>query len=93
MSFGGSVAAMITSIKNNARTKRKSYFERDHSVSKQQTKLDKLLQKKASPKQLKAIKDKIIQENNKRNLRIILSTLIILITIYFFLQWLWMKYF
>ncbi len=31
MSFGGSVSAMILSIKNNARTKRKTYFDRKTS--------------------------------------------------------------
>ncbi len=71
MSFGGSVLAMITSLKNNSRKKNiKSYFEQSGSVflhSNPHSKLDKLLKKKASPEQLEKIKTKIRKERRKTN--------------------------
>ena len=66
MSFGGSVSSMISSLKNNARNKRKNYFDRDNSISKHKNKKrNALLDKKATPEQLEQIRNNMIQENKK----------------------------
>ena len=64
MSFGGSVSGMIASLKNNARSKRKGYFDKKDS-SKYNISTNKLLEKKASLRQLKNIKEKLEIENKK----------------------------
>ncbi len=69
MSFGGSVSAMISSLKNNARAKRKTYFDRDNAFFKKRKKSrNALLDKKATPEQLEKIRKSLIKENrNERN--------------------------
>lgn len=82
MSFGGSVSAMISSIKNNARSKRKTYFDRNNSASKNKDgKRNALLDKKATSEQLEEIKRKMSIENKQiRNKNILIySCAIILI--------------
>lgn len=66
MSFGGSVSAMIASIKQNARPKRKTYFDRNITSKNLQVNRYPLLDKKASPAKLKLIRDEITSENKKR---------------------------
>ncbi len=64
MSFGGSVSAMISLLKNNARAKRKTYFDHDSKSTKgAKEERNALLDKKASPKQLAEIRNTMIQEN------------------------------
>ena len=62
MSFGGSVQGMITTLKNNSSLvgRRKKYFELKESTKylKKRTNF-----KKATPDQLKNIKEKIRKEN------------------------------
>ena len=78
MSFGGSVAAMIASLKANKRS-RVSTFDKIKNYKK--SKKSKLhFDKKASPFELKKIKEKLIEENEitfKRKVAI----LILLITV------------
>lgn len=64
MGFGGSVSAMIASIKNNARAKRKTVFDRKYNY-KQKEVNDKLLSKKATPRQLEEIRKKVSQQKQK----------------------------
>lgn len=87
MGFGGSVSAMIASIKNNSRAKRKTVFDRKYNYKKKQVN-DKLLSKKATSKQLEEIRKKIAQQKKKeryKNLVVITLSLAIMIilTIYF----------
>ena len=62
MSFGGSVSAMISSLKNNKR-ERKSVFEKTKNVGSVSGKLH--FDKNASKKQLEEIREKLKQENKK----------------------------
>jgi hypothetical protein len=91
MSFGGSVAGMITSLKNNARGKRVKKFDKKESL-KYNISLKKLLKKKATPGQLNDIKAKLEIENKKNRIKtlvILLSTFIILILSYLIIQKIW----
>ena len=85
MSFGGSVSAMISSLKNNARAKRKTYFDRDISFSnKMEKSRNALLDKKATPKQLNEIRKSLIKENRKernKNLTIIVIATALIISV------------
>ena len=56
MSFGGAVSAMVTSIKNNARPKRKTFFDRNSKSSKNKKERNALLNKKVTPQQLLKIR-------------------------------------
>lgn len=63
MSFGGAVAAMITSLKNNKRARVSAFdkmngFENDSNIELH-------FEKKASQKQLHEIKEKIQSENKQ----------------------------
>ena len=89
MSFGGSVSAMITSLKNNSRSKnRKSYFKKDKSFSNKENEKNVFLDKKATPEQLEAIR-KNIRKNNRRDkmVNVIILVFAIIVTafiIYYF---------
>ncbi len=65
MGFGGSVAGMIASLKNNKRS-RVSTFKKLKGYENISYKKGKI-EKKATPKQLKEIREKL-QKENKRNL-------------------------
>jgi hypothetical protein len=88
MSFGGSVSAMLSSIKNNARAKRKTYFDRDNKYSKNgEEKRNPLLDKKATPEQLAEIRNSLIKENKKdliKNLIMIVVVLVLIISLLLF---------
>ncbi|QCX37113.1 hypothetical protein FF125_01165 [Aureibaculum algae] len=66
MSFGGAVSAMVTSLKNNKRSrvstfeKLKDYKNIDYGEGK--------IDKKATPEQLKAIREKLQKENRKKRI-------------------------
>lgn len=47
MSFGGSVAGMIASLKANKRSKNDNLFKREKSYYKDKINIDKLLEKKS----------------------------------------------
>ena len=82
MSFGGSVSAMITSLKNNSRSKsRKSYFKKDKSFSSKENEKNVFLDKKATPEQLEAIRKNIRNKNRKdRMVNVILLVFVIIVT-------------
>jgi hypothetical protein len=91
MSFGGSVSAMISSIKNNTRSKRKTYFDRDNSNSRKglNSKRNKLLDKKASPELLAKIKSEMIEESRRTKIKnriIIILSILVTILIFLFIQ-------
>ena len=82
MSFGGAVSAMAASLRNNARKKRKTYFDRDnsHSENKNENR-NTLLEKKATPEQLAEIRKEMIKENRKERIKmsVIIGILVIFI--------------
>jgi len=82
MGFGGSVSAMITSLKNNKRP-RVSTFKKLRGYENVKYKEGRI-EKKATPQQLKEIREKL-QKENKRNLTITLTLLVITITAVFIL--------
>ena len=74
MSFGGSVSAMAASLKNNARAKRKTYFDRNTKNSKKGAlQRNALLDKKATPEQLAKIKKEITNENRKERTKLLVT--------------------
>ena len=82
MSFGGAVSAMVTSIKNNARPKRKTFFDRNSKSSKNKKEKNALLNKKVTPQQLLKIRQTIKLENKealKKNIIIIAIGFVIII--------------
>lgn len=84
MSFGGSVSAMIASLKNNARPKRKTYFDRDAKSLKRNKKRNPLLDIKATPEQIKKIRKSITFENRRERIKSIVIfsiTAIVLIVV------------
>jgi cytochrome c-type biogenesis protein CcmH/NrfG len=88
MSFGGSAAAMITSLRNNARSKRKTFFGRKNiNIKKENTEV--LLDKKAVPEQLAEIRKNMLTENRKernKNLLIALISLTLIVLVIFVLN-------
>ena len=85
MGFGGSVSAMVTSLKNNKRT-RPSAFKKIKHLEKGKYKKGSI-DKKASPELLKDIRQKTKKEQKIRLIKNLIA-LIILITIFFLVAWL-----
>ena len=83
MSFGGSVAGMIASLKANKRSKNDNLFKREKSYYKDKINIDKLLEKKATPEQLESIRRNLIKENRKNQIRTLKIIVIISILIIF----------
>ncbi len=81
MGFGGSTAAMITSLKNNSRRNKREAFEGWTTSDNESTGI------KIAPvseEQLQEIRDKLKRERKKENIRIILIAISsILLTILF----------
>ena len=82
MSFGGSVSAMITTIKNNRRS-RVSAFEKMERYSDVKYK-EGTIDKKASPQLLREIRENI-QRENRRNTRILVISMISIVLIIYIL--------
>ncbi len=81
MGFGGSAAAMITSLKNNKRT-RVSTFQKMKDF-KEGKNIQVSFDKKATTQQLKRIREKLQSENRKKLKRVLLiSGSILIIVIY-----------
>ena len=81
MSWGGAVQAMITSLKNNARKKRKNYFDGKGMNSEKQDTKHPWLEKKASPEQLEAIRQKVALQKKVElihNVRIMIISLVLM---------------
>lgn len=77
MGFGGSVQAMITSLKNNAH-KRKTLYDNKYYFDGKPGKT-KLPKKKTHPERLKAFQLKMARERRKQQKRTYLSYAIVLI--------------
>ena len=82
MSFGGAVSSMISSIKSNKRT-RVNTLEKLKHFKKGAYKKG-AIDKKATPRQLKAIRDKLQQENKEKRTKMILIYSIIAAIIFYF---------
>ena len=79
MGFGGSVAAMIASLKANKRN-RVSTFDKLKDYKKRGTS-DLHFDKKASPIELKRIRDKVIKENEKIFQRKVIILIVLIIAV------------
>ena len=78
MSFGGSVSAMISTLKNNARA-RKTLFDGSAKLA-SGIRVKKIVsEKKASPELLKEIRTRMKRENRIRSTRILIMTSIFLL--------------
>lgn len=84
MSFGGAVSAMVTSLKNNKRS-RKSAFKRLKDNPSEYGEGSKLhFENKATPSQLKKIREDIQRENRKLMIRnIVIIVVVVAAVIYF----------
>lgn len=84
MGFGGSVSAMITSLKNNKRS-RVSTFDKLKKYENVKYKDGGKIEKKATPQQLKEIRERIKKENKKNltiTLTICIATVIVLLLLF-----------
>ena len=80
MGFGGSVSAMITTLKNNAR-KRKTLNDNKDFFNKVSSTKTYVRDKKATPQQLREIRKRLKKENKKQrlvNLRVGLFVFVII---------------
>jgi hypothetical protein len=88
MSFGGSVSAMISSLKNNARAKRKTYFDKNDSYKKGSDLKTEYDFQEVSADESEHIKERIRanakKENKKRVFFLILSVMAIIIVFLLF---------
>ncbi|WP_162984895.1 hypothetical protein [Mesonia aquimarina] len=78
MSFGGSVHAMITTLKNNARS-RSTYFDKEYSSVK--SKQAGIPIEKISPEELQKIRIRLQKENKQRTRKRILIFSVIFLLI------------
>ena len=63
MSSGGTISAMVASIKNNTRAKRKNYFKKYDEDAQRIFKQPSVKSKKESLKRLAIIRKRLIKEN------------------------------
>ncbi|TRZ41883.1 hypothetical protein [Robertkochia solimangrovi] len=75
MSFGGAVASMITSLKNNARDRKTLYDNKDLFYKKVRRKTF-IKTKNATPEQLEVIKNRLIKEHKQQTIRLLILLLI-----------------
>lgn len=81
MGFGGTVHAMITSLKYNKRP-RKSLFAIKHQIGTGQTEgWQKVLEKSATPEQLEEIRTRIAQENRQVFIKRIIAFAVVLVVL------------
>ena len=76
MSFAGTVQAMITSIKNNARDRKTLYDNKDLFWLKSDNGFEELLKKQATPEQLNEIRSKLERRNRINKIIAILVCLL-----------------
>jgi len=76
MSFAGTVQAMITSIKNNARDRKTLYDSKDLYILKSNDGFEELLKKHATPEQLNEIRSKLKRRNRINKIIAILVCLL-----------------
>lgn len=84
MGFGGSVSAMIASLKANKRN-RVSTFEKIKNFKKS-TKSELFFPKKATQKELKKVREKIQQQNNIRFYKNIIAIIICFIFAFYLIS-------
>jgi len=89
MSFGGSVSAMITTMKNNSRRKKRSHFDRNslHENGSNE-KFNELLKRTASPEQLEAIRAKVKADKKRTLIKTTVFSVIILICLFVLVKYL-----
>ena len=73
MSFGGSVSAMITSLKNNARTRKSLFDNADYFRNNNSGNSKIKLGKKATAEQLEKARIQIAIENRRVNIKRVLA--------------------
>ena len=81
MSFGGAVSAMITSLKNNKRTRRSTFNTLKTYGKVTHTKVE--FEKKASPELLKEIREKLQKENRKNFIFTLTLTIVFTVVLFF----------
>jgi len=82
MGGGGSIAAMISSMKNNKRT-RKSTLEKLEENGKYSTKTELFFKKNATKSQLREIREKLKEENRKSfREKFIVIAIVLVVAIY-----------
>ncbi|MCB0459325.1 MAG: hypothetical protein R2821_02395 [Flavobacteriaceae bacterium] len=87
MSFGGAVSAMLTSLKNNKRS-RVSAFEKIKGYENIPYKKGKI-EKKATPLQLKEIREKLQKENKMNTVIVTIVSIIvavILVVLFYYVK-------
>lgn len=87
MSFGGHVATMLSSIKNNRKRRHKTVFEGNGGLENRKVKNKFVSPKNASPEELKALRSRIKATQRIRILRGILLLLFIFAAAIFFILW------
>ncbi len=85
MSFGGSVAAMISSLKNNKRPRQSAHEKYKHYINNVKKRDNILPEKKLSKEQLKEIRDKIQAENKKSFIKQIVAFIFAIVFILTFI--------
>lgn len=81
MSFGGSVSAMIASVKNNKRTRKSAIEKLDRLNEFSSSKTQLVFQKKATEEQLQQIRRDMRHNNFKRSVFSSIAILCIMITL------------
>jgi hypothetical protein len=75
MSFGVG-QSMISSIKNNLRGRKKTYLKRERSTTVKKGRTSSLLDKKATPEQIEAIRIRVLEEEKRKRKKSIIIALI-----------------
>lgn len=85
MGFGGAVSAMITSLKNNNRRKKKNHFSKEKNYAVKKDNIHNYDFPEATPELLEKIKNDLIIYNRKNTITtIIFMAIIIVISIFGF---------
>lgn len=79
MSFGGAVSAMITSLKNNDRRKKKTPFSKEKNYVVKKDNIDNYDFPEATPELLEKIKKELTDYNRKKAITTTILTVIIII--------------
>jgi len=87
MGFGGSVSAMISSLKNNKRSRVRTFdkLKKYENVKYKEGKIE----KKATPQQLKEIRERLQKENKKNqtiSITILIAFIILTYTLFNYLK-------
>lgn len=82
MSFGGSVQAMVTSLKNNARQRNTIFDKLDGNTNTENSESwNNIIEQKATPEQLEEVREKIISENKNKLYKNVLALIITMVII------------